>query len=158
VIQGDVGEHLHRGAEDVRRVEPPAEPRLDDGDVHLRLGEGGERGRRQHLELRRPKPLPGRPDALDGGLEVDGRAVDVDALAPAGDVRRRVGARPQPGAGHQRAGHPRRRRLPVRADDVNRRVAALRVAEVTQQRLHSLQSELLRPRRERGDPRGRAIR
>ena len=49
--------------EDVRRVEPPAEPRLDDRRVDALLGELGERGRGQRLELRRAeraRPPAGR--------------------------------------------------------------------------------------------------
>ena len=42
---------------DVRRVEPPAEPRFDDGGVDAALGELRERRRRQRLELRRADRL-----------------------------------------------------------------------------------------------------
>ena len=57
VIERDVRQHDDTGAEDVGRVMPPAEARLDDGDVDPVRGELGERGRGQHLELRRRQPL-----------------------------------------------------------------------------------------------------
>ena len=82
--------------EHVGRVQPAAEPGLDDRDLDACRRELGERRRRQHLELRRAGPLGGRPDALERLLEVGVLAVDLDPLAPAGDVRRGVRAHAQP--------------------------------------------------------------
>ena len=45
-----------RRVEDVGGVEAPAQAGLDHGDLHLRVGEGDERGRGQHLELRGALP------------------------------------------------------------------------------------------------------
>ena len=54
----------------------------------------------------------------------------------------------------QRLDRPRRRRLAVRADDVDRRIGELRVAERGEQRPHPPEPELLRPRRQRLEPGG----
>ena len=62
---------------DVRRVEPAAEARLDDRDVDAARGELGERGRGEHLELRRADRLGVRPDPLERALEVGVGAVDL---------------------------------------------------------------------------------
>ena len=59
VLEGDVREQDDRRVDDVRRVEPPAEPGLDDGHVDAALGELGERRGGQRLEL-------GRSDVLRG--------------------------------------------------------------------------------------------
>ena len=43
VLEADVGQHLHARRDDVRRVVAPAEPGLDDGDLHA----GARRARRR---------------------------------------------------------------------------------------------------------------
>ena len=91
VLQRDVGQQDDLGVDDVRRVEPSAEPRLDDRDVHALLRELEQRGRGQHLELRRPELLRGTANARDGPLEAC--LVTIEPLVPAGDVRRGVRAR-----------------------------------------------------------------
>ena len=88
VLEPDVRQQDDVRAEDVRRVEPAAEARLDDRDVDLARRELGERRRADRLELRRLLRLRLRPDARDGGLEVGLLAVDRDPLGPAADVRR----------------------------------------------------------------------
>ena len=70
VLEPDVGQQDDSAAENVGRVEPAAEARLDDGDVDFTGGELGERGRAQRLELRRLLCLGLRPHALDRSLEV----------------------------------------------------------------------------------------
>ena len=117
MLEPDVRQVDDRRVEDVRRVEPAAEPGLDRGDVDALGGELGERGSRQRLELRRPQPLGRRPDAADGTLEALG--VGVEPLLPARDVRRRVRADTQPFLPQQRGDRPRGRRLAVGADNVD---------------------------------------
>ena len=80
------------------------------------------------------------------------RAVDLDPLRPAAHVRRDVRADAQPRRVEQRRAHQRRRRLAVRADDVDRGKRALRLAERGEQRPHAAEPELLGPRRERFEP------
>ena len=87
VVEPDVREEDDACAQDVRRVEAAAEPGFDDGNVDLRVGEGGERGGGHDLELRGVEPLRRRPDSRDGLLEVRLGAVEPDPLAPARDVR-----------------------------------------------------------------------
>ena len=58
--------------------------------------------------------------ALDRRLEVRLLAADADPLAPAAHVRGEVGADRETGVEQERLGQPRRRRLAVRADDVDR--------------------------------------
>ena len=73
----DVREQDDVRAEDVGRVEPAAEPRLDDRDVDVAPRELRERGRADRLELRRLLRLGLGPDASDRRLEVDLLAVDA---------------------------------------------------------------------------------
>ena len=60
-----------------------AEAGLDGGDVDAGGGKLGERGRRQHLELRGFEPLRRRPDPAERALEVRLRSPDADPLGPA---------------------------------------------------------------------------
>ena len=150
VVERDVRQHDDRGGEHVRRVVAPAEACLDDRDVDLLARELGERRRGQHLELRRA--LGVRPDARDRHLEVGVEAVELDPLRPGAHVRRDVRAHVQALGAEQRGCQERRRRLAVRADDVDRRVAPLRLAEIGEQPLHPPEAELLGPGRERLQP------
>ena len=139
-----------RGGENVRRVQPAAEPGLDRRHVDALSGKLGESGSRQRLELRRLQPLGRRPDATNGMLEA--LRVGVEPLLPTRNVRRRVRAHCQPFLSQQRGDRPRRRRFAVGADDVDGRERALGVAELLEQRTHAVQAELFRPGRERLDP------
>ena len=53
VIHGDICNDGQHRLYDICRIEQTAEPRLNDGDLHLLLGKIEERERRQRLELRR---------------------------------------------------------------------------------------------------------
>ena len=153
VVERDAREHDDLRAEDVRGVVAAAESRLDDGDVDPRVGEREQGRRGQGLELRGSQGRGPGSDPGGGAFEVGLLAADADPLAPAADVRGHVRADPEPGAGQERLRHPRRRRLAVRADDVDGRVAELRVAELGEQRTHALDPEAVRrPRAQRSDP------
>src|SRR6185437_436711 len=97
----------------------------------------------QDLELGRVEAFRSRADRLDRALEVRLLPTDADPLAPATDVRREVGADREARVREQRLGRPRRRRLPVRADDVDRRIPPLRIAELGEQRADPLEPEAL---------------
>src|SRR5207237_6677911 len=85
-------------------------------------------------------------------LEVWLGPCDPDPLRPRADVRREVGADVQSLCREQFLDRPRRSPLAVRPDDVDGRIRLLWIAEVTQQRAHAREPELLGPRRERLDP------
>ena len=143
-----------RRVEDVRRVEPAAEPGFDHRGVDLALREERERGGRQRLELRRVHGLGCVADVRHGALERLG--IGVESLVPAADVRRRVRADVEILRSKQRGDRARRRRLAVRSDDVHGAVRALRIAQRIEERVHASEPELLRPGRQRRDPlRGR---
>ena len=61
-------------------------------------------------------------------------------------MRRQIGADGQAGIGEQRLGDARDTRLAVRPDDVDGRIAKLRIAELGEQSLDALEPEaVLRP-------------
>ena len=110
VVEADARDHGDDGTRYVRRVEPTAEPGLEDGEIDPRPCEMQEGGGRHHLEPRRPPattPRRGpveRLDRRDQDVEdgdqcrrADGTAIDADALlervhmgghVPAGAVAR----------------------------------------------------------------------
>ena len=155
VLEGDVREQDDARPKDVRRVEAPTETGLDDGDVDVRIRECEERRPRDDLELRRPRALGRGADRLHNRLEVDLLAVEPDPLAPGCDVRgdRRPHREALPE--EKLLDRDRCRRLPVRADDVDRGKRVLRIAEHREQLVHSREAETLPwPGRERVEPRG----
>ena len=154
VLQRHVREQNDLSVDDVGRIEPPAETRLDDGHVHSLLRELEQGSRGQDLELRRPELLRGTANPRDGPLEAG--LITIQPLVPAGDVRRRVRANAKTLAPQQLGDRAGGGRLPVRADDVNRGIRVLRIAEAREQRPHPVEAELLGPRAERGDP-GRRV-
>ncbi len=154
-------EDRDRRIERVRRVEPAAEPDLDDGHRASALGERAHRDRERELECRR---LAGRGmlavQSRDGGAQVADRArerglgehppVDADALA----VRLQVRGREQPRAnvsGVQDRGEERRGRAlalgPGDEDDAHR---PIRITEKVEQRAHSAEAPAGRAVRARG--------
>ena len=90
VVERDVRQQDDARVDHVRRVVASAEARLDNGDVDLLLSELRECRRGEDLELRRAFRVGA--NALDGGFEARVLAGDLDALAPAAHVRRRVSA------------------------------------------------------------------
>ena len=146
MLERDVGQDDHGRVEHVGRVEAAAETGLDRGDVDAGGGELRERRRGQHLELRRPQALGRGTNALDRAFEVCLGAADPDPLGPAGHVGRVVAARQKTLVRQRLLDRPRRRPLPVRADDVDRAVRALRIAELREQRDDPVEPEpVLRP-------------
>jgi hypothetical protein len=153
VLEADVGEDDRDRVEDVCRVEPPAQPRLHGRRGRAGGGELRERGSGERFELRRADLLRRRPDARDRLLEVRLLPADPDPLAPAHDVRGDVRARKDALLEQERLDHARRRRLAVRADDVDRPHLPLRIAEPFEKGSHPPQAELLRPGAQALEPR-----
>ena len=113
----DVREHDDARVEHVRRVEPAAEPRLDDGDVDLRCRELGERGGGHHLELgRAERSAAGRTRSSACSRSASSPSTWIRSLQPrraARCRRRRSGprarGRPRPGASRSTCRSCRRR-------------------------------------------------
>ena len=145
VIEADVRQQDDGGVEHVRRVVASTEPGLDDRGVDLVRRELSERRGGQHLELRGADRDRGRAHAADRALEVGLLPAAPDPLAPPADVGREVRADVQTRGGEMRFDRARRGRLAVRADDVDRGVLLVRVAERVEQHPHPPEAELLRP-------------
>jgi hypothetical protein len=105
VVEVHVGDRGDAAVPGVGRVEPAAEPDLDDGEVDGLLREPGEDHRGQQLELcRRPEPaghaVRGPHRSIDQPGErrgVDRYAADLHPLAVRDEVRFRGLASAQPG-------------------------------------------------------------
>ena len=119
MLEPDVRQQDDRRVEDVRRVEPAAEASFDRGDVDAR-------GRRT-----RPAPPPSAPrTASPDAARLPSARARTRARSPprrcrAAPPNPRRGARcsadRSPSVSQQRGDRPRRGRLAVRADDVDRR-------------------------------------
>ena len=89
MVERDVRDHGHAAVPGVSRVEPSAQPDLDDRQIDAGLGKPEERHRRQQLELGRFAVAPGDPIgqgenlAGDAGerLRIDRHAADLQPLA-----------------------------------------------------------------------------
>ena len=149
MVEVDVRDRGDAAVPGVGRVEPAAEPDLDDGQVDPLLGEPAEGDGRQQLELGRRAGPAGDPsgrveDLADEPGErrrVDEPAVDLEPLAVAHQVR--LG-----GLGDAIAGGPQRRpgegedaALAVRAADERAAEGELRVAELAEERPGPAQPE-----------------
>src|SRR5207237_7690462 len=130
VVEGDAREDDDARGEDVRGAATSAEPARDDGDVDLRFGKREQRSGRQRLELRGRNGLGPGSDPGYRSFEVEFGSVEPDPLLPRNDVRGQIRTHGQTTVEQQRLGQPRRRRLAVRADDVDRREPLLRLAEL----------------------------
>ena len=146
VIEADVREQDDGGGDHVRRIVTSAEPRLDDRGVDVVRGELREGRSGQHLELRCADRDRRLAHARDRALEVGLLATAPDPLAPPAHVGREVRADVQARGGEMLLDRARRGRLAVRADDVDRGIPLVRVAERVEQHPHPPEAELLRPR------------
>ena len=142
MVQVDVGHDGHAAVPGVRRIEPTAQPDLDEGDVQLGLGEVAEDHGREQLELGRVAVAPGDPvgdrqDRLDVTGEVVGAdrpAVDDDPLAIGHEVRLRGLADAQAGGAQGTAGERQHAALAVRARDERATHGELGIAEGSKER------------------------
>src|SRR5690606_19816747 len=115
----------HHRRDHVRRVEPTAEPDLDDRDVDAGIGERAEAYRGRRLEEGRLGRADVWPESLCGREQrrlLDGRAIDADPLAERGQVRRGVETGAVTGGVQDTGDRRGDTALPIRAADVDRRV------------------------------------
>jgi len=137
VVDADGGENAHVRPKDVRRIEPPAQPHLNDRQVHGFIGEmaKGERGE----DLEEGRRVAGRAHPVDVGLRVgderaeglgrDVVAPDADPLADVHEMRRGVEPRLETALERQRVQDRRRRALAFRPRDVDASEPPLRRTE-----------------------------
>ena len=151
VLERDVRQHHDRRVEDVRRVEAAAEAGLDDGGVDLPRGELGERGGRQHLELRRARGV--RPHARERAPRGRRRApstwIRSDQPRTCGEM---YAPTRSPSARSSAAVISVVDVLPFVPTTWIDGIRALRVAERGEQRAHPPEPELLGPRRQALEP------
>ena len=131
---------------DVRRVEPPAQARLDDRDVGPAACEIVERHDRRRLEETRANLLDRRQvprdevDDVDGG---NGLARHHHSLAKVDEMGRRVRRHPAAFRREQRRDRGDAAPLPIRAGDVQHRIRLVRIAKPLEQGDGSLEPELV---------------
>ncbi len=141
MIQGDVGDRSDTAIPGVCRVEPAAQPDLDEGDVDPGFGELAEHERREQLELRRlaMAPCDAVGDSQDGVdvprevVDADRVAVDGDALAIRHQVRLRRFADTETGGTQRAAGQGEDAALAVGPGHEGTAHGQMRVAERRQQ-------------------------
>jgi hypothetical protein len=154
VVPSDVGDDRDRAVDRVGRVPATEQPHLDDGDVDRDLGEPGEGGGGQQLEVRRRHPrqrLELRHVGDEGGerLVLDRLQVPQQPLVHPLQVGAGVGADGQVVGDQQRGDHPTDGALPVGPRDVDDRIGALGIAEDGEQPLDRLQAQARHPARRR---------
>ena len=149
VVERDVRDRGHAAVPGMRRVESPAKPDFDDGDVDPFIGEPSEDHRREELELRRLAEPP-CDTVCDGQClldepgerrSIDGPAVDDHPLAVADQMRLRrladaVAGRPKRGCGEREDAA-----LAVRSADEHAAQLALGVAQGSQERPRPAETE-----------------
>ena len=146
VFEADVGNDAHDRQDEVRGVEPSAQPRFDHGHLDVALREIVERERRGHLEereFRRDHHVVVLVHEVHDLLLGDHLAVDADALAEILQVGR--GEKPRAVAGllKHRGDHVRHGAFAVGARHVYGEEVALGVAQMTAERGDALQSRLV---------------
>jgi hypothetical protein len=151
VLELDAGDAGDGRAHDVRRVEPAAEPDLDQRAVDPGLGEQNEGDRGRRIEEARPgfggavaQGVDGRADPLDGGDQarfVDLATADAEAFDPALEMRGREGADALAEGAEDRFGEQAGGALALRARDVEDGEGFLGSAERVEQRLDGPQVE-----------------
>ncbi len=141
VVEIDVRDRGHSSVPGVGRVQPAAEPDLDERQVDAFLGEPAEDHRGEELELgRRTEPAGnaiGRGERLadEPGERgrVDRAPADLEALAVRHEVRLRRLAGAMAGRPERRSGQGQDTALAIRARDQGPPNRALRIAELTQE-------------------------
>ena len=142
VVEVDVGDRGDPAVPGVGRVEPAAEPHLDQREVEPRLGEVAEDDGGQQLELGRWRRAAGATRSASGRTSPTSRANVAASIGrpstcdplPIGDqVRLWRLADPEPGGPQRAPGEGEDAALAVRARDERAADAELRVAELAEQ-------------------------
>ena len=141
VVEIDVGHDRHAAVPGMGRVEPAAQPDLDQRDVRTDLGEAREDDRGQQLELGRVAVASGDPvcdgqDSPTSRAKSSGRdrpAIDLDPLAIRDQVRLRGRPDPMAGRPERRLGQRQDAALAVRPGDERAADRSFRVVELAQQ-------------------------
>ena len=144
VIHAHFGNDADGGADDIRRVKPPAEADFDHRDIDFFFFKAAEGKRRAQLELGDVHALffaflHRGPDAFHqcGQLFArNGFAVQADALVIDLDIRRRVQSGLIPRRAEHTLGHRAARTLAVRSCDMHHRQTLLGIAELRHQGAH----------------------
>ena len=148
VIQADGGDGADGGRDHIGGIQPSADAHLDDGVVHLLLGEIQKRQRRAQLKgrgidalhdqrLGRGRQAVGEPDQHIIG---HGRAVDAHPVVVLRQIGRGVQSRLFAAGAQRPLGQTGYRALAVGARDVDAGELSLRMFEGVEQRLHVQQA------------------
>src|SRR5699024_3408254 len=131
VVDADVGDDAQRRYDDVRGVEPAAEPRFDDGDFRVRLGEPFESHGGGHFKIGEAefghRPAIGGHESGDALLRYL-FAVHADAFPEIVQVRRCIEPRAVSGGLQYRGEDMGYGTFAVGTRDVDGHVVALRVS------------------------------
>ena len=151
------GEDGHVGVDDVGGIQATAQAHLDHRRVDRLIGEEGEGRRSRQLEIREPDPLVALLEDVGESRHVGHRLGELlgcgvaaqdaepffDRFEMGGYVRPGV----QPVGEQEQSRHPCRRRLAVRAGDVDDRISLVRRAHRLDEQPDPLQPGLHSPRR-----------
>ena len=157
VVEAELGDAADgRGADDVGRVEPPAETDLDDAGVGRRARESEEGGRGGRLEEADLHPVGQIERLLEQGGErvvVDQPAGEADPLVEADEMGAGIDMGGEPGCLDRGAQEGAGRTLAVGAGDMeHRRQRVLRIAEPVEQGGDPLEPENVAAGRQAGEP------
>ena len=156
VVHRDRGDRGHCGTNDVCRVQSPAQPHLDHGEIGLVAAEQHQPCRRQRLEHGDRAAGVDLLELSQGGRELTCRhevSRDSKAFGHRNEVRRRHYVDAQSGRFADRADGGACAAFAVRSGDVDHRwEPLLRMAQVAQQRLQPFEAEVDQDGVERAQP------
>ena len=143
MVQPDVRDDARHRSDHVRAVEAPAEPDLDDGQVHRRLSEVQQRQRDGGFEEAGADRFEGIADPVERARQPRVRcrgAIHTHPFVDAQEVWRGVEADAQPRCARDRGRQGCRGPLAIRPGHVDHGDRFLRVAERGKQGVHPLQA------------------
>ena len=150
MLQADVGDDAQDGRDDVGRVEPAAQTRLDDSDVHRFGREKVESHRRRNFEKRRPMFREERMPPVQERLNLFPRdhpeTISFHNLHPLAEIHQmRRGIEPdlQPAGRQSGRQHMRSRALAVGPGNMDAAELPVRMPKRFVKRRHRLNSRLI---------------